>query len=148
VGRVDVLEVVHPDDPHVRAGRDQLEAVLGLAPLEGPQPGPEPDEELGDQHAAALGHPVVAELVEDDRHEERAHDVERGRAELDQRHDEHGGDDGEAHVVGQPAVALALGRRTGALLGRVGELARPGPVDRRLGTFNVLRHAETSLLCS
>ena len=66
VGRVDLLEVGHPDDADVAAGGDRLHAVLGLAPPERPEARPEADEELGDLHARALGGDVVAGLVEHD----------------------------------------------------------------------------------
>ena len=79
VGRVDLFHVGHADDAHVAAGGDRLHAVLGLAPGERPEARPEPEEELGDLHARALGRPVVAELVEH-HHEDDADDEEQRRA--------------------------------------------------------------------
>ena len=52
--RRNLIEVVHPDDAHVGAGRDRLQAVLGLALVERPDAGAEPEEELGDLHARRL----------------------------------------------------------------------------------------------
>ena len=72
-----LVEVVHPDDAHVRAGGDGLDAVLGLASLERPQPRTEAEEELGDLHARLLGGDVVTELVEDDHHDDRADDEQQ-----------------------------------------------------------------------
>ena len=71
-----LLEVVHADDAHVGAGGDGLHAVLRLAPPERPDAGPEAQEELGDLHAGSPGHEEVAQLVEEDAHDERHHDEE------------------------------------------------------------------------
>ena len=68
-----LVEVVHADDPHVGTGRDALDAVLGLALLERPDPRPETDEELGHLHSRPLGGQVVTELVHED-HEHEGQD--------------------------------------------------------------------------
>jgi hypothetical protein len=68
VGGIDRLDVVHPDDLHVGAGRDGLDAVFGLATVGGPDAGTEAQEELGGLHAGPLGHDEVAELVQGDHH--------------------------------------------------------------------------------
>ena len=97
VGGVDLFHVGHADDAHVAAGGDGLHAVLGLAPGERPEAGSEADEELGDLHARALGHPVVAELVEHHHEDDAEHEQQRRAAaghEDDQRH--HRGEERDA----------------------------------------------------
>ena len=82
------LEVAHPEDAHVGAERDALDAVLGLAPLERPDLGPEEEEELGDLHARPLGREVVAELVQEDHdHEGADHDEPADAGEQPEGHD-------------------------------------------------------------
>ena len=66
VGRVDLLQIVHAEDPAVAAERQGLDPVFRLAPPDRPQAGAEADEELGDLDARRLGRGVVAELVGDD----------------------------------------------------------------------------------
>jgi len=73
VGRVDLVRVHHPDDPHVRTGRNRFEPVLHLAAVKRPDSRAKPDEELGDLHAGATCHQEVTELVEEDHHDQ-AHD--------------------------------------------------------------------------
>ena len=62
----------HPDDLHVAAERDRLHAVLGLAAPAAPDGRAEADEVLGHLPAEGLGRDHVAELVEPDRHQDRA----------------------------------------------------------------------------
>ena len=66
VGGIDLLEVVHPDDADVGAGRDGLHPELGLTAAERPDLRSEPDEELGRLHARPSRRQVVAELVQED----------------------------------------------------------------------------------
>jgi hypothetical protein len=73
VGGVDRLDVVHPDDLHVRTCRYGLDAVLDLAAPGGPDPRSETQEELGDLHARSAGHDEVAQLVQED-HEHQGQD--------------------------------------------------------------------------
>ena len=63
---VDLLVGVHADDADVSAEREGLDAVLGLAPLGGPELGPEAEEELGHLHVDGLGREEVAALVDHD----------------------------------------------------------------------------------
>ena len=74
VARVDLLEVVHPDDAAVAAEGERLHPVLGLAPPHGPQPGTESDEELGHLHTGPLGRCEVAGLVQHDHQQDRDDD--------------------------------------------------------------------------
>ena len=60
---------VHPDEPHVPAERDGLDAVLGLAPGTRPHGRAEPDEVVADADAEPPGRHHVPDLVERDRHE-------------------------------------------------------------------------------
>jgi hypothetical protein len=123
---VDLLERVHPDDPDVGPGRDDLEAVLGLAALERPDARSEPDEELGDLHATPLGDQVVAELVQEDGHHE-------GRDDHQDRPTEQGAqahDDADQQQEAEPVVELAT---LGIGLGRGWWSARRARVGRRSG---------------
>ena len=67
----DLLERVHTDYPDVTAKRDGLDSVLGLTLLSGPEPRPEPEEELRCLHPDGFGGEEVARLMcrdeEDDR---------------------------------------------------------------------------------
>ena len=105
VGGIDLVEVVHPDDAHEGAERQQAHAVLGLAALEAPQARPEADEELGDLHARRPGGEVVTGLVQEDRHED-----------ADQEHEHphvgHGepGDEGEDAQPGDQPGHATTGR--------------------------------------
>ena len=60
----DLLERGHPDDLDEAAGRDRLDAVLGLAATERPQGRAEAGEVLGGLHAEPLGGQQVAGLVQ------------------------------------------------------------------------------------
>jgi hypothetical protein len=110
VGGVDLLHVAHADDADVAARRDGLDAVLGLAPAERPQPRPEAQEELGDLHARPFGHDEMAELVEHDHP-----------------------DDGHQHPdgAGQPGAGQGEDGRSGHHHGD-GQ-SRPAPVHPLLG---------------
>src|SRR6185312_10878453 len=77
VARLDLVEIGHPDDLDVTAGRDRLDPVLGLAAAEGPQLGSEPDEELGHLAARPAGAPHVARLVQHDREQQSEHEQQR-----------------------------------------------------------------------
>ena len=76
---IDLFEVGHADDAHVAAGGDGLDAVLGLAPPERPDPRSESEEELGDLHPRLLGGDVVAPLVQHDREDQPDDDGDRDR---------------------------------------------------------------------
>ncbi len=120
VGRVHLLEIGHPGDLDVATEGKCLDAVLGLAPPERPQAGSEPDEVLGDLHAAPLGHGEVTELVEHDDHDDGDdHDQQVHVAgDHGQGDDGHQGDD---ELGGQPPRGLRRsgGRSIGAA--RIGD---------------------------
>ncbi len=99
-----------PDDADVAAGGDRLDAVLGLALADRPQPGPEAHEELGGLHARPLGRGEVPQLVEHHDHDQDG-DEEEQVAPAEQ--DEHGGDEGEDPQQLEQASRVALGRRRG-----------------------------------
>src|SRR4051794_18678982 len=98
----DRLQVGHPDDLHVAAGRDGLEAVLGLALLPGPQRRAETHEELGRLHPELLREREVTGLVQHHRDQQRDHE----------RHDAYG-----RHAFSRYAWGLApwsISRRAAA----------------------------------
>ena len=113
VGRWHVVEVVHPDDPHEGAERQQAHAVLGLAAVEAPQPGPEPDEELGGLHAGEPGGDEVTELVEEHGHEDPQGEEEHpavGDAEPDEQPDDRQAGEGARRTSAERLVGgIALG---------------------------------------
>ena len=127
----DLLEVAHADDLHVGAGRDELDAVLGLAPLERPDAGPEPEEELGDLHARPLGREVVAELVQEDAEGQRHDDGEDPEARC------RPGSRGPRRARrGARACSATAARRTSPRGRRRTRRTRPGrgrPTDRARG---------------
>ena len=97
----DLLGGGEPDDPHVPAGGDGLDAVFGLAPPDRPQPGAEADEVLRDLHAGPLGRDEVPELVQ---HDDGEQDGDEEEQVAPAKGDEDGGDQGQGDErAGPPA---------------------------------------------
>ena len=107
VGRVHLLDVGHTDYPAVPSQRQRLDAVGRLTPAHGPQPGPEPDEELAHLHARPLGRYEVPQLVQDDDDQKGDDHQDGGQRPEQLRHNEPGDhDDGQAHQ----STSLLAGR--------------------------------------
>ena len=79
VSRIDLVEVVHADDPHERADRIRTDAVLGLATPEAPQLRAHEEEELCRLHPGPSGGHEVTELVQEDATEEQRRQIRRPR---------------------------------------------------------------------
>ncbi len=63
-GGINVLYRVHSRDLDVAAeGQERLDAVFGLAPSKGPQPGPEAGKEFRHLHAECFGRTEVGSLM-------------------------------------------------------------------------------------
>ncbi len=107
VGRIDLLAVVHADDPDVAAERQRLHAVLRLAATERPDSRPEAEEELADLHARAPGGDVVTGLVEHD-HRDDPHDQHdrRPRARIEDRQQHDANDTREQQPCGDGSADL------------------------------------------
>ena len=105
-----LVEVVHADDLHERAEREQADAVFGLAAVEAPEPGTEPDEELRGLHAGEPRRHEVAGLVQEHRDEHA--DDEQEHPLVGDREPRQEGEDAETgeRAVDAAADRLALGR--------------------------------------
>ncbi len=87
VGRVHLFDVGHADDPAITAEGQGFYAISGLTLGDGPHAWPETNEKLGHFHARPLGRHEVAELVEDDHHQQPEDDQDSGQsAEISRYH--------------------------------------------------------------
>src|SRR5262249_48308495 len=112
VGRVDLLEIGHPDDAAVAAERNGLDAVFRLAAAHRPQARTESDEELGDLHARPLGRDELAQLVRHDHHEEGEDDGDdRGLGREEERADRNDEDERDRDPERAPGIDLDVFER-------------------------------------
>ncbi|MEZ5247698.1 MAG: hypothetical protein R2713_00315 [Ilumatobacteraceae bacterium] len=116
VGGIDLVEVVHADDPHERTERQQTDAVLRLAPTEAPQLRAHEQEELGGLHARPSGRDEVTDLVQEDTHQQAEHEQQRpraGDAEQDQQRDDAEQADDRSGAAGEVGLARLVAGTAG-----------------------------------